>query len=252
MMDCEYHERATGAAPMRPSAARDAYTLRSLGSAFALGAAVLLAGCAGGGERRQAQAISTLQHALAGEYGSTATSAGAAPGTAAGDSAVSLTISPITAQLIGDAVYFVRETPADNTQLVLWQGVWTLTPSTGGKAGHKSGEASIVQHSFLFKDPRRWADAGADPDLLAAMLPQDLQALPGCDLTWQRTDSGYQTMDISRSCRPGARAKGLWVELQARLQGSELSLTERSVDNNGALDLGGAPLSLHLSRASTP
>jgi hypothetical protein len=218
--------------------------------ALALGAAVLLAGCMGGGERRQAQALSSLQHALAGTYSSTA--GGTAGGTAAADTAVTLTISPITAQLVGDAVYFVRETPADNEQLVLWQGIWTLAPQAGGAHDHDKRQASIVQHSFLFKDPRRWADADNDPDLLASVLPQDLQALPGCDLTWRRTDSGYETADVSRSCRPGARAKGLWAILQARLQGGDLSLTERPVNDNGALELGDAPLSMHLSRAGAP
>lgn len=217
----------------------------SLGVAAALIAAVLLASCAGGSERRQAQALSSLQHALAGTYSSTA-------GGSAADTAVTLSISPITAQLIGDAVYFVRETPADNEQLVLWQGIWTLAPQAAGAGDHNKGQVSIVQHSFLFKDPRRWADAVNDPDLLASVLPQDLQALPGCDLTWRHTDSGYETADVARSCRPGARAKGLWTILQARLQDGELSLTERRVEESGALDLGGAPLSMHLSRAGAP
>src|SRR6185437_14964367 len=95
---------------------------RYLGIVLTLGAAVLLAGCTAGAQRRQEQALSSLQHALAGVYSSTA----AAGGTPTADTAVTLTISPITAQLVGDAVFFVRETPADNEQLVLWQGIWTL------------------------------------------------------------------------------------------------------------------------------
>jgi len=225
---------------------------RGLGIVLTLGATVLLAGCMAGGQRRQEQALSSLQHALAGVYSSTAAAGGTPNGTPTADTAVTLSISPITAQLIGDAVFFVRETPADNEQLVLWQGIWTLAPQTGSAADHDKREPRIVQHSFLFKDPRRWADAVNDPDLLASALPQDLQALPGCDLIWRRTDDGYETADVSRSCRPGARAKGLWVILQARLQGSELSLTERPVGDNGALELSGAPLSMHLSRAGAP
>jgi hypothetical protein len=160
---------------------------------------------------------------------------------------VSLTISPVTAQLIGDAVYFVRETPADNTGLVLWQGVWTLTAAPGGKRGKHHDEVRIVQHSFLFKDPRRWSAAASNPDLLESMLPQDLQALPGCDLVWHATEQGYET-DSSSGCQPGAHASGLWVEQQAKLNGAELSLTQRLVDNSGTLDRRDAPLVLHLSR----
>lgn len=198
-------------------------------------AVTLLAGCANRTERHQELALSGLQHALSGSYHSSS------PAT---DTPVRLTISPVTAQLIGDAVYYVRETPADNNGLVLWQGVWSLTVLVGGK----HDEVRIVQHNFLFKDPRRWAAAATNPDLLESMLPTDLQALPGCDLVWRATEHGYETLDSSNSCQPGTRASGLWVEQQATLDGTGLSLTQRLVDDSGTLDRG-APQLLHLARA---
>lgn len=235
MMNCEYAGHA--ARPIR---------LRVPRVPLALGAAMLLAGCAHGAARRSQQALSGLERALPGVYSSTS-------GASAGG-AVSLTISPVTAQLIGDVVYFVRETPADNTQLVLWQGVWTLAPQADrdGHQGDSRDEPRIVQHSFLFKDPRRWTAAASNPDLLLSMLPQDLQAMPGCDLIWHQTDTGFETVDAPPACHPGARASGLWIEEQARLAGSDLFLTERPVDGSGTPDLHDAPVSMHLSRTGSP
>jgi len=237
--------RAARALPPQPKAPA---------AVLALAAAVLLGGCAHGNERQSQQALSGLQHALAGAYSSRASATGSTtPGAAGGTTdAVSLTVSPITAQLIGDAVFFVRETPADNPQLVLWQGLWTLAPLAGASPDHAGGATRIVQHSFLFKDARRWAAAGSDPDVLVSVLPQDLQALPGCDLIWQQTDSGYETMGAIPDCHPGIKASGLWMAQHARLDASGLSLTERPVDDAGALDLRAAPLSLHLARSGSP
>lgn len=208
--------------------------------------ALTLTACAHSAERRQQAQFTELQRALPGTYISPAA------GGAAADAGVSLTVSPVTAQLIGDAVYFVRETPADNAGLVLWQGVWTLAPEAPARHRHAHEAPGIVQHSFLFKDPRRWTSAASNPDLLVSMLPQDLQALPGCDLVWHATAAGFETMDAAGACSPGREASGLWVVQQARLEGSALTLIEHPIDAAGAPDLREAPMTLHLTRTGTP
>ncbi len=223
-----------------------------------LSTVVTLSGCAHSAERRREVALSELQHSLSGVYtSSSASSAASAAGSATegADAGVSLTILPVTSQLIGDAVYFVRETPANNAGLALWEGVWTLAPAAaahGREHDRDHGEPRIVQHGFLFKDARRWASASSDPDLLVSMLPQDLQALAGCDLVWRKTATGFETEGPLRACHPGSQASGLWVEQQARLEGGELFLTERLVNEVGALDLRGPPLLLHLTRTGAP
>jgi len=204
--------------------------------------AALLCACASQARRGQA-ALGQLGHALPGTYDSSAQSAGAASGVLP----VTLSIVPATAQLIGKTVFFVREAAAANSQLVLWQGVWTLTlePKSAG----------VVQHIYLLKDPRRWIGAAAHPDRLLSMLPQDLQPLPGCDVTWSQGAAGgfVGAATAPRTCRPGSQAAGLWMQRGARLSGAQLTLTERRVGSDGALVSAGAPLSLLLERtASAP
>jgi hypothetical protein len=111
----------------------------------------------------------------------------------------------------------------------------------------------IVQHSFLFKEPRRWTEAGTNPEVLESMLPQDLKALPGCDLIWHKDEMGFATEGSGSlaACRPGSEASGLWMLETARLRGGELAVTERRVDENGALDMSGAPQTMHFSRTGS-
>jgi CpeT/CpcT family (DUF1001) len=230
--------------------------------------ALALAGCANHALLRGQADLAALQQALPGVYtggsagsgeggtGPAAASAGAGASGAAGSSVVRLSIQPITAQVLGDAVYFVRETPADNASLVLAQGIWTLAVGdararrSAHDAEHDKSDSGpvIVQHRFLFKDPRRWVGAADNPELLLSILPGDLQALPGCDLDWHRTSTGFETGSDPQSCQPGSAAQGLWIEQHARLQGRQLSLLERRTGADGTLDTAGPPLSLRLAR----
>lgn len=234
--------RRTCAAALQAARAAPARALQLC--AASLGSLALIA-CADSALRHGQGDLAALQRALPGIYTSSSAGAGAA-----GASAVSLSIQPITAQVLGDAVYFVRETPADNPRLVLAQGIWTLSLGNAGSGKHEPSEdnARIVQHRFLFKDPRRWVGAADNPDLLLSILPQDLQALSGCDLVWYRTSMGFETERAPQPCHPGSNAQGVWFEEHARLQGAQLSLTERQTGADGALDTSGAPLSLQLER----
>ena len=220
-----------------------------------------LAACTSGAARRGQSDLAELQRELPGTYTSSATGSGPQA-----SSAVTLSIQPISAQLIGDAVYFVRETPSDNPRLVLAQGIWTLAlqgpqrrrgaGGAGGQGGQGGAHADadraerIIEHRFLFKDPRRWVGAADNPDLLLSMLPEDLRALSGCDLIWQRTPMGFETNTV-HSCDPGSSAQGQWFDQHAQLVGARLTLTQRLTDADGVLDSGEPPLSLQLTRTSS-
>ena len=224
-----------------------------------LAAAVVLAGCAAHPNKRQAlREMTELQHAFPGEYSTDVSQAD-------GGDPVTLTISSVSAELVGDTVYFVRETPSNNKALVIWQGVWTLVGEAERTHEHERNAAEpptdhnpddilrIVQHSFLFKEPRRWTEAGSNPEVLESMLPQDLKALPGCDLIWHKDETGFATEGPGSlaACRPGSEASGLWMLETASLHGGELAVTERRVDDNGALDMSGAPQTMHFSRTGS-
>ncbi len=265
----EYHAGQAGPA-RRELTRRDqaAMLRRALPLAItAAAAAAVLLGCASQARHEQA-AFTALEHALPGVYDNGAQSAT----TSGAVLPVTLSIVPAPAQVIGDNVFFVRETAADNSQLVLSQSVWTLTVEP--KA------ARIVQRSYLLKDPRRWSGAAQHPDLLLSMLPEDLQPLPSCDLVWTQSATGFEASGApppspgkhpaharavhrgsgaggsgaaaaAGGCRPGPQAQGLWIEQGAQLSGRQLTLTERRTTAAGALDGTGAPLSLVLERGAS-
>ncbi len=215
--------------------------------------ALALAGCANSAARRGPGDLAALQRALLGTYTSNSADGGA---DAAGSSAVTLTIQPVTALVLGDAVFYVRETPADNPHLVLAQGIWTLALGAVRGRGHDKSDKSdqgplIVEHRFLFKDPRRWVGLADNPDLLLSILPQDLQAMPGCDLIWHKTSTGFETGGAPDACHPGTGAQGVWVEQHAELGPTQLSLIERRTLADGGLDNSGPALSLQLTRSGS-
>jgi len=196
-----------------------------------------LCACASQSQRRREQTdLQQLQKSLPGSYDSSAHGDGAPA------QSVSFSIQPLRAQQIGDVVYFVRETPSDNAQLVLAQRIWTLALDAQGH---------LVQRVYLLKDPRRWVGAASDPDVLLSMLPEDLQELSGCELRWQHLGTAFEASGLPQSCHPGSAQQGLWIAQQARLSGRQLTLTERRVGADGALDAGEPPQSLTLLRGSS-
>jgi hypothetical protein len=62
---------------------------------------------------------------------------------------------------------------------------------------------------------------------------------------------GFATAGTPDSCRPGNQVGGQWMAQGASLHGSQLILTERQIDDAGALDLRGAPRTLQLSRSGS-
>lgn len=210
---------------------------RAASASFVLLASlVALSGCAASSQRRAQTDLQQLQAQLPGSYDSTRAAEAANP--------VSLQIQSVGAQLIGDAVFYVRETPTDNPRLVLAQRIWTLSLDQSGQ---------IVQHVFVFKDPRRWVGAADNPELLMSMLPQDLRELQGCGLIWQHpqpASSAFEAHGTAGACHPGAADQGQWIAQQARLEGRQLTLTERRVGADGALATGEAPQVLTLARGA--
>jgi len=205
-----------------------------------LACALLAAGCSTQRTRHEQSDFEQLQRALPGSYDSTRS------GDAAGSSAaqpVTLSIQLVRAQLVGDTVYFVRETPSDNPRLVLEQRIWILTLDPMGR---------IIQHMLLFKDPRRWTGVASEPDLLESMLPQDLQALAGCDLQWQHAADAFTATAPPQACHPGAASQGLWVTTRLHLGDRQLQLSERRTGADGALDSGETSITLVRGSAATP
>jgi hypothetical protein len=81
-----------------------------------------------------------------------------------------LFIAPVYARMIGlDTFYLERTTPKGTTgRLVALE----ITPD---------GER-VVQFSYTFAEQNRWRELRAHPELLSALLPQDVRAAGTCDI----------------------------------------------------------------------
>ena len=81
-----------------------------------------------------------------------------------------LFIAPVYARMIGlDTFYLERTTPKGTTGRLV-----ALEISPDGE--------KVVQYSYLFAEQGRWLDLRRQPELLSALLPQDVRAAGTCDI----------------------------------------------------------------------
>jgi hypothetical protein len=246
-------------------------TLRGLALGVA-GATIAgwIGGCSSQAARQQTE-LAVLSSALPGVYhdggAPVAAAAGAAAAGAPGASSaptLTFSIKRVRVQLVGDVVFFVRETAATNAHLVFEQRIWTLVLNAQGQ---------VLQRTYRFKDPRRWVGVADDQDLLLSLLPEDLELLQGCELIWQLSSSDatgapraahgppratgatdathFEASPAHDSCQPGEATQGQSIERGATLNGTELSLAERQIGADGSLlPTSGPAFTLILRRGS--
>jgi hypothetical protein len=164
-----------------------------------------------------------LLHGLPGEYDNLSQADDDHSGQHA---AVMLTIKPLNLQALGRLVMLARETAANDKHRVLSQRLWTL---------ERNKENQIVQQVFVFKEPQRWVRAVDDPEILEALVPDDLRQLTGCELVWIKTDTGFSGANRPKACRPTSEQEGMLVETSAELNGEDLMLTELQAGPGGRL-----------------
>jgi hypothetical protein len=164
-----------------------------------------------------------LLHGLAGEYDNLSQAEDDHGGQHA---PVLLTIKPLNLQALGRLVLLARETAANDKRRILSQRIWTLDHNK---------ERGIVQQVYVFKDPQRWVNSLDNPEILEGLLPDDLQQLIGCELTWVKTASGYSASTRAKACRPSSEHEGMLVETAAELNGDDLTLIEQQAGVGGRL-----------------
>jgi hypothetical protein len=140
--------------------------------------------------------------------------------------AVMLTIKPLNLQSLGRLVMLARETAANDKHRILSQRLWTL---------ERNKENQIVQQVYVFKEPARWVRAVDDPEILEALVPDDLRQLAGCELVWTKTDTGFTGANRPKACRPPSEQEGMLVQTSAELNGEDLTVTELQAGPGGRL-----------------
>ena len=81
-----------------------------------------------------------------------------------------LFIAPVYARMIGlDTFYMERTTPKGTSGRLV-----ALELSGDGE--------KVVQYAYVFAEQNRWRELRANPELLSALLPQDVRAAGTCDI----------------------------------------------------------------------
>jgi hypothetical protein len=217
--------------------ARLSRKLASLCANLVLGAAVasLMCACAAGGQKKKAQPeveLAQITRWLPGTYNNMAqheadVKAGRPP-----HEALEIVIVPIDSPIMGAHAFYLQEMAADDPRRVMVQQVLSFEV-TDKKGQIRESVATLVE-------PRRWREGYLTPELLTAMVTEDLSPMSGCDLFWKRTDAGFVGANDPLRCHSSDRTSDAAArnELRAELKSTELSLSEQSFDESGALVLG--------------
>jgi hypothetical protein len=203
---------------------------RALRWVLLLVSAAALAGCASAAREQKKPEIQLAQIArwLPGSYNDVAqhdadVRAGKPP-----HEALAITIVPIDSPIMGLNTFYLQENAADDPQRVMRQQV--LTFEVNGQGRIREQVANLI-------DPRRWRDGPSSPELLTALVTDDLAPLTGCDLFWQSTADGFIGMDDPARCHIPTHTTEIaaTTQLVAALKSTELDLSEQSYDASGAL-----------------
>ncbi len=142
-----------------------------------------------------------------------------------------LTIVRLAAPMVGDQIFYVRETMADDSRRVISERIWSLDVVAG---------ARILAVAYALDDSERWRGGAESPELFRSLLTRDLRSLPGCELEWRKSPLGFTALGASASCPQS------W-----RLEGDELSFSDQpgaAASNAGAGPMAGPDPYFHFLR----
>jgi hypothetical protein len=155
--------------------------------------------------------------------------------------ALAIVIVPIDSPIMGAHAFYLQEMAADDPRRVMAQQILSFEINDKGKI--KESLATLIE-------PRRWRDANLNPEVLTALVLDDLTPLSGCDLFWTKAAEGFVGANEPLRCHTASRTSeaAARTELRAELKATELSLSEQSYDANGALLQGRAEEPLYRLR----
>ncbi len=144
-----------------------------------------------------------------------------------------LTILHLAAPMVGDEIFYVRETMADDSRRVISERVWSLDVAAG---------ARILAVAYALDDPERWRGGAESPELFRSLLTRDLRSLPGCELEWTKSQRGFSARGTNAACPQS------W-----RLEGDELSFSDKPAaagSNGGVVPTAGPDPYYHFLRSA--
>jgi hypothetical protein len=156
---------------------------RGIALMLAAGGGLALAACSSQADLRKTQ-LATLAEQLPGNYG---------------NPQQALTIMRVAAPLVGDQVFYLRETAANDARRIVSERIWSLQVSADG---------GIVGGVYALEEPDRWRIGTESPELFRSLLMRDLRALPGCELLWTSSAHGFSATGASGRCPQHWRLEG--------------------------------------------
>jgi CpeT/CpcT family (DUF1001) len=222
-------------------AARQGRAMRRAGAAAV---ALLLAACAATPAHQRAE-LAALAAELDGSYDNLAqVQAEQRAGAADPHEPLALTIRRVQAPLVGDQIFVVRESAADDPRRLFSQRVWVLDQDADGH---------IVHEVYRFAEPERWRAGDENPELFRALLLRDLEPVGGCGVRWSRAAAGFRGINDPATCgvkQDTDRARHREQVLQ--LDAAGLAYSEREVDAAGVTVRGRDAANPYILRRQPP
>lgn len=208
-----------------------------------LAGAVVLAGCAVPPKRGELE-MAEFTALLPGSYDNLAQSR--LPG---GEHApLKLLIAPVDAPVIGDHVYYVQETAADDPRRVFAQRLFTVVES--------NDPLHPMLVTYDLREPGRWRDAHLRRELFRGLLPEDIRLRSGCEMRVERSDEGFTLKNDPKACRVPARGTGETLRAEQGMEVHEdgVAVLDIRRDANGTVVEGGGadPWYRFVRRADAP
>jgi CpeT/CpcT family (DUF1001) len=215
---------------------------RIFGTVFVVGAGCALLACAAQRQtQKQELDLAQMMRWLPGTYNNVAqheadVRAGKPP-----HEALAIAIVPIDSPIMGAHAFYLQEMAADDPRRVMAQQILSFEMTDKGKI--KETVATLVE-------PRRWRDANLTPEVLTALVLDDLTPMSGCDLFWTRGPDGFVGANEPLRCHTASQSSeaAARTDLRAELKATEFLFSEQSYDANGALMQGRAVDALYRLR----
>ncbi|HZF26363.1 MAG TPA: chromophore lyase CpcT/CpeT [Steroidobacteraceae bacterium] len=194
-----------------------------------IGAAVLACGCANNEKLREAD-LARLAEWLPGAYDNRAqVDSDLAKSVMDVHAPIALDVVAVSAQIIGEELYYVQQSDATNPRRVISQQLYSFEKTSDNKA--------IAHTIYNFKEPDRWASGHDRPDIFKSLVPDDLSSTSGCELKWEFAENRFTASSSAASCR-GVRGSGARTEIKIELTATEFKLSERTFDSTGNVTSG--------------
>jgi hypothetical protein len=142
--------------------------------------------------------------------------------------ALSLSIVRVRVPLLGDRVFYLQESAADDANRVTMQRLLSFDIADDGR---------VFETIYTLTEPARWRQAGQNPDLFVSLMIRDASPLVGCEIFWKKSKEGasYTAANQRATCRVTASALGgsANLDLRAELAADRLAMAELAFNAAG-------------------